>query len=378
MTEFGRLLRGFRKNCKDPDDPEQTLTQERLGLILGKELDTHGGYSGAAISDWERGKSKIHADQRNVLISLIVVLHNLGGLKTLTEAEELLRAGNYRALDAVERKKIFLGTSKDIRFEIPPLILNEDSGILNFILHILFIGSDDGLKNFLNEVEEGPTPSWPRMLVALLRRSLNHLSTPQLVPILLWLWVCFLNWVLILPSLRWPFSNHNLAIVIIKAYVGGTVAVPLLIGLLTDTSHNKFWLDINLTSSPMTRLYTYQGASVGFHLGYFIIFAIDLFGYYIHMQSAVWLDVLGEAVILMLAYVGARIIPYNLWRAYGHLHLADGWVFFIFFLLGPLWGLFFLEYYSFLLNSLAGGLSILFSISLIILLMSWQFYRNKI
>jgi transcriptional regulator with XRE-family HTH domain len=84
------------------------LSQERLGELLGRELGI-GSYSGAAVSDWENGKSKIHADDRSLLISLIKILVNGGGCKTVEDANELLRLGNYRSLDESETVTVFGG-----------------------------------------------------------------------------------------------------------------------------------------------------------------------------------------------------------------------------------------------------------------------------
>jgi GTPase SAR1 family protein len=84
------------------------LTQERLGELLGEELGDRG-YSGAAVSDWERDQSQIHKDDRAVLIALMNVLNQTGGLSTMEEANELLLLGNYRALDSGENQQIFRG-----------------------------------------------------------------------------------------------------------------------------------------------------------------------------------------------------------------------------------------------------------------------------
>ncbi|MCB9422803.1 MAG: NACHT domain-containing protein [Ardenticatenaceae bacterium] len=105
MTTFGQQLRVYRRQCRDPLRGG-IMTQARLGELLGDELD-HAGYSGAAVSDWERGKSKIHADDRLALVGLVAALHRCGGLNTLAEANHLLRAGNYRALDVQEQSRIF-------------------------------------------------------------------------------------------------------------------------------------------------------------------------------------------------------------------------------------------------------------------------------
>ncbi|HUM68438.1 MAG TPA: NACHT domain-containing protein, partial [Chloroflexota bacterium] len=105
MTTFGHFLRIYRRQCHDPLRGG-VLTQSRLGELIGQEIGDVG-YSGAAVSDWERDKSKIHADDRLVLVALLAVLHQCGGLTTLTEANAFLAAGNYRALDETERAQVF-------------------------------------------------------------------------------------------------------------------------------------------------------------------------------------------------------------------------------------------------------------------------------
>ena len=105
MTQFGVLLRFYRRQCRDPLRGGM-LTQERLGELLGTALG-HNGYSGAAVSDWERNKSKIDEDDRPVLVGLISVLVAGKGLRTVSQANELLHVGNYRALDSTERAAIF-------------------------------------------------------------------------------------------------------------------------------------------------------------------------------------------------------------------------------------------------------------------------------
>ncbi|HET9906707.1 MAG TPA: hypothetical protein VFQ23_08695, partial [Anaerolineales bacterium] len=108
MTDFGDVLRKCRQSCREHQNPRRPLSQGRLGELLGKELNMQGGgYSAAAISDWELGKSKISADQRLVLMSLIKILHELGGLRTSAEANNLLEAGYYRALNPDEKRRIF-------------------------------------------------------------------------------------------------------------------------------------------------------------------------------------------------------------------------------------------------------------------------------
>ena len=376
MNEFGPLLRNFRQDCWDPDDSVRRLSQERLGELLGKEMGMQVGYSGAAVSDWERGKSKIHADQRKVLVGLIRVLHDCGGIKTLADANRLLNVGNYRALNRIELESIPLEIP-DSSAKGPTPKSSAIQRALSFLLEGAFLISSHELQSLISDAKEGPKPFWPRVLVSLIQRSTDHLSATDLIRPVIWVWVWLLTWRLISPSLDWPFTNKEVAKAAISLYTGGSIVIPLLIGALTDTEHDEFWKEHNLADNLVTRLYTYQGAGVGFHLGYFGIFTINLLWYYIKLQFALWTILLAVAVILMLGYAGARLVPYNLWRAFGRLELADGRVFFVFILVGPSFGFFFFEYYEILLGTLVGGLSILLTITLFIYLVLQRKVRGK-
>ncbi len=104
LTTFGTLLRSFRNKCNDPLTGRR-LTQERLGALIGEAVGTH--YSAQAVSDWERNRSQINKDHRQVLIALIQILRDLGGIRSIDEAERLLAAGNYRGLDREELYQTF-------------------------------------------------------------------------------------------------------------------------------------------------------------------------------------------------------------------------------------------------------------------------------
>ena len=105
MDGFGDLLKKHRNGCRDPLTGKP-LTQERLGEEIGRVLGG-GGYSAVAISNWERSKNKINADDRRVLAAIVEVLFTFGGLSTAHEGNRLLRAGNYRALNETEQEAIF-------------------------------------------------------------------------------------------------------------------------------------------------------------------------------------------------------------------------------------------------------------------------------
>jgi hypothetical protein len=379
VTDFGKLLHHFRQRCNDPENAGRKLSQERLGELLGEEMNIRPGYSGAAVSDWERGKSKIHADQRRVLISLVKILNRLGGVKTPLDANELLEAGYYRALDAVERQQIFPKESVDVAFEVPTTNKSE-----NHQRNLIFPGKKkfselkDELQRLLDDAQEGPPPSWPRLAAALLRRFLNYWSVSNMIIVLFWFWVWLLTWRLIAPSLRLPFTSRENAAMALKVYIVGTIVTPLLIGVLTNPKQNKFWQEHNLASNYVTYLYTYQGAGIGFHLGYFGVFVINLLGYYMHLHFALWFELIETGTILLWGYFAAHLVPYNLWRAYGRLDLVDGWVFFIFLPVGIFWGIFFFEFYPLFFTSIIGGFSILVAVTLLILITAWRQYRSTL
>lgn len=361
MNDFGDLLRRFREGCKDPLYPARKLSQVRLGELLGQELGTHR-YSGAAVSDWERGKSKIHADDRRLLLSLIKVLCKFGGLRSLDEANKFLESGNYRPLNSDEIKTAFPGSAP----EIPPQEPSSSSekvqnrqGIMDMVGEF-FLKLSREHQAIVVKAKEGPSPSWPRVLAALLRKASDRWSLS--VSSLIWVGVWLMTWWLITPSLRWPFADRDSAKLAIGMYVIGTLIIPLLIGLLVKTKNNEYWKQQESVSSVLLRLYTYQGAGIGFNLGYFLIFPFVLLRYYLSLESSIWLELIAVTLSLILGNMSARVVPHNLWLAYGRLHLSDGAIFFVVALLGPMWGLFFLEFYSVLLTPLLGSVVILLAL----------------
>ncbi|MFZ5912064.1 MAG: hypothetical protein ACOYYU_18810 [Chloroflexota bacterium] len=376
MTDFGMLLRTYRKRCKDPDFPDRWLSQERLGELLGRQLDIRGGFSGAAISDWERRKSKIHVDDRLLLVSLLTVLHEQGGLEAVSEANELLYAGGYRALDLAEGQRIFHSPPEQTAASSDKKGYDHQN-ITSILWGTAFPVLNEELQASLLRAKEGPSPSWPRILIALFNTITARWSILHTLRVLLWLWTWLFAWGLIMPSLRWPFRIPEDAISAMRLYTGGTLVIPLLIGILTDTKNNEFWQRHNLASAVATRLYTYQGAFVGFHLGYFIAFIAGMFRYHILHGPTIWFELTTITLLLSLGYAGARLVPYNLWKAYGRLNLADGEIFFFFIAVGPMWGFLFLEFYPYLLTSITGLLIMLFSITFFIALAAWQNYQNR-
>ncbi|MBE2198377.1 MAG: AAA family ATPase [Anaerolinea sp.] len=104
MSEFAQLLRTYRKRSVDPEHG-RILTQERLGELIGHYLGDMG-VVGATISYWESGKSSISQNDRDVLLALVYALHQARGIHSLDDANALLSAGNYRALNEAEARDI--------------------------------------------------------------------------------------------------------------------------------------------------------------------------------------------------------------------------------------------------------------------------------
>lgn len=369
MTPFGKTLRSYRLRCNDPLDPGRRLSQERLGELLGGELGSRG-FSGAAVSDWERDKSKIHADDRLLLTSLLIVLRREGGIRTVSEANELLEAGNYRTLNPAEQERVFPGDP------VSPPHPADGPEFPAPSLKKIFFAVDGSLRERLAEAREGPEPAWPRLAVVWFRSFSDRWSVLHTLRALLWLLLWLLVWGLVSPSLRWPFSGREDAIQAVTLYAAGALVIPVFIGVLTDTKNNAYWRQHNLAIAPATRLYTHQGAFIGFHAGYFAVFVFGLLKYFAHWQPSTSFDQLLMSLPLVVGYIGARLVPYNLWQAYGRLELRDGLVFFFFIAFGPLWSLFFLEFYPYLLAPVSGAFIFLAAVFILILLMAWQYHRK--
>lgn len=362
MAKFGESLRAFRQASNDPDRLNRRLSQERLGELMGHEMGDLG-FSGAAVSDWERGESKINAADRQVLISLLQVLHRCGGLNTLIEANHFLESGYYRTLVANEAEKIFSVESGVERAAAKEEALK--SGI-QFLIENFFAVSEEEFQLLVAKSREGPPPSWPRVLAALMRKASDSFSMS--ITTILWVWVWLINWWLMAPSLRLPFANEADIIIAMQRYILGTLIVPLLIGLLVDTKNDEYWKRQPGVNALLLRLYTYQGAGIGLNLGYFFVFPFSLARFYLQLDSAVWVEIAAATLALILGNMGARVVPHNLWLAYGRLKFSDGAIFFVVALVGPFWGFFFLEFYPILLTPVLGILMILLGVSFTVII----------
>ncbi len=121
MPTFGKLLRSYRLACTDPHT-ERPLTQARLAELIS--IETGHELSPGAISEWERDQNFVGKNREKVLPALVKILHALGGLKTLGQANDLLATARYRALNSEEERSVFdnasLGKEATGRKRPPP------------------------------------------------------------------------------------------------------------------------------------------------------------------------------------------------------------------------------------------------------------------
>lgn len=369
-SSFGKQLRVFRLQCRDPETG-RGLTQQKLGELLYEEMGIR--YSGAAISDWERNKSKIAVSDRLVLASLIKILKRHGGIKSPAEANLLLEVGNYRALNESELNEVFPKGIQEVLPETETLPLKRQPLNFEFVLNNVFFNSPDEYQKILSEANEGPPPAWPRIVVVLINRATSRWTIFHVLKMLIWLWIWLITYWLIFPSLQWPFSTKNSAVQSMVFFASGSVILPLIIGAMVNTKDQLFWKKKKISNKPAIRLYVHQGAYIGFHVGYFAVFAIHLIAYYLQFGFAVWFQFLLTGLPLFMSALGAHIVPDNLWCAYRRLWLSDGWIFFAFVPLGPLWGWFFLEYHSWLTLRIPGVLTV----GVAVILAIWWSRRNS-
>lgn len=373
MTTFGETLRSYRQASNDPDRLNRRLSQERLGELIGDVMDD-AGVSGAAVSYWESGESKINAEDRQVLIALIKILYRCGGLRTLMEANHFLELGNYRALNVDESQEIFGEQVNNSNPAENTQIETTHKSNLLFLIEDLFAVSEEELSIIIAEALEGPAPIWPRILAAFLRKASERFSIS--LTTILWVWVWLIAWWLISPSLHLPFPSQTALLSAIQYFVAGSLIVPLLIGLLVNTRDNEYWKSQPAVKTFWLRLYTYQGAGIGFNLGYFFIFPFSLAGYYLQLGYSPWFSIVAATAGLLLGNMGARVVPHNLWLAYHRLNFSDGAIFFVVALLGPLWGFFFINFYPILLTPVTGIFVILLALAIMIIVTTQQFRKS--
>lgn len=194
-------------------------------------------------------------------------------------------------------------------------------------------------------VEDNPPLSWPQRIVSAINERTAGWSIFHSLYALGWIWLWLFTFWLVIPSLTWPFASQEQVFSALVMYTAGSLSIPPLIGLLTNTRNDKFWQERFSANDLTIRLYIHQGSGIGFHLSYFAAFMVNIvlyyLGYYLGLPTNPFLQRLLGAVeisaLLVIGYACARLVPDNLWRAYKRLALTDGAIFFIFIVVGPFW-----------------------------------------
>ncbi len=331
--DFGRQLRIFRLQSIHPATGKP-LSQQQIGELMQDELGTR--YSGAAISDWELNKSTIHVNDRTLLISLLKILKQHGGIKSVADADALLESGNYRRLNGSEMGKIFsdqeIEHDKKNQLSASPLT---EKGMPPNALH--------EIQRLFDDAGKGPSPAGLQVTVSLIRKMTDQLSVLHVVKAMVWLWILAIAHLLLSPSLQWLFATEREFFQSMILYAAGAIVLPPMIGAVVNTRTNAFWVKQTSVTPFVLRLFVHQGAYVGFHVGYFIVFLLTVMQNQLQIQSAAWVEFAKMLPPIAIGYAAAQLVPHNLWLAYGRLHLKDGAVYFFFVLLGPLWAYFFVQ-----------------------------------
>ena len=105
MGSFGSLLRKYRLRTSDPNNGGRPLTQERLAELLPPSSEEPPA---KYISYWENDTPNRVIDHRNrdMLIGLILILHQYGGIEKVEEANQMLYFGGYRNRSPEEAETI--------------------------------------------------------------------------------------------------------------------------------------------------------------------------------------------------------------------------------------------------------------------------------
>ncbi|MCA9941943.1 MAG: hypothetical protein H6656_00790 [Ardenticatenaceae bacterium] len=121
MSQFGPKFKTLRDQTRHPKT-NKPLTQQQIADLLLEKIKLV--YSHVTISNWERSKTPINQNERELLLALIAILYEHGGCNSLKVANELLEAGNYRTLNTPETNQInpdWLNESEETSDPSPPI-----------------------------------------------------------------------------------------------------------------------------------------------------------------------------------------------------------------------------------------------------------------
>lgn len=310
LFTFGKLLRYHRKQTRDPLT-ENPLSQSRLGELVHQ--------STATISYWENDQRWIDVKDRALLLLVLKVLSEHGGIANLGAANALLHAGDYRSLDEEESRRLqrfYLPQADDpLLSEVlaEPLPEEEPSpklisiSVLGMLFHTDIEPDESRLAalviKWLGYPEELITPEgWLRLLV------------------LVGLWAAASwSW---LRLFRWPYANPIDAQWTLLSWVGACIVIPIVLGLVMRADRQAF-LEQKTSKRSDILFHRTLGAGMGYIVGISLFFVLGLFLYY----ATLWPLPRGVVMVLallplLLAYAAGRRMPWNSFKAY-HVKRGD-------------------------------------------------------
>jgi hypothetical protein len=189
----------------------------------------------------------------------------------------------------------------------------------------------------------GTPPAWPRVVVWLVNALGTRIWTSGLQRNLYWLALWVGNWYLTAPFFRWPYADRQRMFSAVGLYLAASLAIPVLIALGIRTSNNPSWQARGAAGSLRLRLFTLQGASMGYAIGFMVVYWAHLLGAAVPLAPVSLFAFLGAGLPVALGVMSAHLMADNLWRAYGQLSLRANWVTFVFVVFGFLWAFVYIQ-----------------------------------
>ncbi|MEM9775658.1 MAG: hypothetical protein AAF902_13840 [Chloroflexota bacterium] len=155
MDTFGKRMSTIRRNCTDPHKGG-SLSQDTLADLVS-DRDFSLVISKSLISQWENNNRKISLKKRKLLIAIISVFAQCGGLTEIQEANKFLILGNHAPLKKDEIDQIPHSNFQSTKNGTQPKPDAQENLGLAAVLQLLNSQSEDikKLRKIISEIETG-------------------------------------------------------------------------------------------------------------------------------------------------------------------------------------------------------------------------------
>lgn len=318
---FGNRLRQMRLASRDPQD-DRPLTQERLADCVSATLGIDPPIEGKMIGYWERGARRIRHDRRDLLVGLVVVLAQCGGVSSPQQADEWLRCGGYAPLDRHERRRVNPAWVEGDLMPFQPIEVEIESRFSPLPLPALATGFDWRRWLGMADIDEHMDLSWRGRAIVFVSRVLARI-TPQS---LLWLLLTVFALAVATPLLRWPLpagqTRANAALLGVLA----NIVVPWCAAALTTADReDRFQLDEREVRRRL-RFLKRTGAGVAWTSAYALLLMLVFLAYHFALAPLpYWLLWPLVAACVVWSHVAAARIPTDRYKMHGkRIDLATG------------------------------------------------------